>query len=241
MVVSFVRAFGHIWQAPILGFTLLLPVLSALIWFGLALAIYMLFGASLEGALASISWLEGFRQLFEGVGLTLGGTVTVVILILLFAPLVYWTSLILLAVLALPWILRFLRPRYPQAFSNTSSMALLSTWRISAKIFLKATPAYGLLLVFAWVPGLFVVGNFILSAWVNAHFLAVEVLGEVTDEAEMSEIMNKHRTSLFLMGCGLMALLLVPVVQLITPVFGGLWFSHYLLAQVEHRRSQGRG
>lgn len=237
-VLSFFRAFRDLWQKTIFGFTLAVPAVAVIIWLAIAGVLLSVFSGQIENTLMGISWLSGLRDSFAALGLSLSTALILILLFFLFAPLVYWTSLIVFSLIALPWIMRYLRPKYPLAFREHQSLAMISTWRWSAKVFLKATPLYAVLLATAWMPGVFVVGNFILGAWVNAHFLAIEILCEVTAESEMRDLMIERRENLFLMGCVLMALLMIPIVQLVVPVFGGLWFAHDLLAEIERRRAR---
>lgn len=236
MLLSFLRAFSDLFRRQTLIFILAIPLLSGIVWLALASAAVASWGPGLTDWLTRLQWFATVESWLSGIGISMGPLVLFLVVLVLIFPLVYWTALIVMAFFALPWIMSLLKTRYPTAFVNRAGTSLISTWKFSAKIFLKATPAYGVLLALSWIPGVFVIGNFVLGAIVNAYFISIEILGEILPEGEMRTFLEEHRGRLLLMGAGLMLLLAIPFLQLITPVFAGLWFSHYILAEVDRRK-----
>ncbi|PWU19529.1 MAG: hypothetical protein C5B49_05595 [Bdellovibrio sp.] len=235
-MISFLRSLRDLFHPRILAFVALIPILSALVWLVLGILLFFFFGDRLDQGLAHFAFLQSLRETLMSWGLSLGGILTAVLLMVICLPLIYWTSLLLMSFLALPYIILLLRPTYPLAFS-AGTRARGAALRLSILVFVKAVVIYFLLLLLFWQPHLFAIGNGILGAWVNASFLAIEVLGEVCSPAEMKVILQRNRWRNLAMGFLLMGLLTIPIIQWITPVFGGLWFAHQILAQVHRQRS----
>lgn len=216
-----------------------MPLLSFVVWSVVGVLIFKTLGPQIDGFIQNTEWLSHLRT-----NLTLAAILEVsadfiagLLLMVLLFPLVVWTSLVLTAAFAMPWILRLLRPMYPTAFQSRTRVSLVSTWLVSLRIFAKVVPLYFLLLLLAWIPQVYLIGTFILSAWVNAYFMSVEVLSELTDEQTLRKWIRSHRTPLFAMGAMTVLLLFVPFIQWITPVFAGLWIAHYVLAHFARERA----
>lgn len=215
-----------------IGFVIVIPLITSILWILAGVFSFQILGSQIESSLQGIQWLSEIRESLLSWGVSLGSVITILIFLFLLFPLINWTSIVLMAAIALPWILKMLRDEYPQAYETDQHLSLASTWKLSARIFFKAIPLYLILLMLAWIPQLFLIGNFVLGAWVNAYFITAEVLSDISDEFTLKTWIRDHRISLFVMGCGTMALLAVPILQWITPVFAGLWFAHYILHDV---------
>ncbi len=236
MLSSFFKACLDLFRPRILGFVIVVPLVSAVLWFVSAYFLFQLLGPQIENYIQGIEWLSNLGTSFLSFGIVLGSALSILVLLFLIFPLTVWTSIVLMAVFAMPWILRALRPQYPMAFQTDARVSILTTWNITMRVFLLAIPIYIVLMLLAWVPYIYVLGTFILSAWVNAYFISAEILSEVMSASEMRTWIRERRMSLFMIGCSMVALLFVPIVQWITPVFGGLWFAHFILAEISQSR-----
>lgn len=159
----------------------------------------------------------------------------ILVLLLLMLPMVYWTSLLMMSFLALPVILRILKPLYPRSFESKKSPGIFHSLVYLVRVFGMALLLYGCLVLLLWVPSVYAVGTFVLGAWVNAQFLSLEILNEFVDSQNLKALLREHRKSILIMGALLMLLLGVPFVQLVTPIFGGLWFTHWWLQLLENK------
>lgn len=230
MIDSAVKSIFDLFRPKVLGLLFGIPFLALALW----LALGWFLTPFLQGWLAQALVAWDLQQIFQDAG----AFVLVLLLLILLFPLVYWTSLILMSILALPYILKFLRARYPLSFTPQGS-GIVSGWSSMVKVFAIAVPLYIGLLFFIWLPMVYAVGTFILGAWVNYHFLSLEILSEFVGPAKAKELLRQNRTELWIMGGGLVFLLGVPFIQLITPVFAGLWFSHWWLKKLSSLRDAG--
>ncbi len=230
MLTSALRAFSDLFRPKILALVLIVPVLALFIWVIGGFLLVPLLRAPLQDLLVYLQ-----------VSQEIGSFIFTVILILLLFPLVYWTSLILLSFLALPFILKILKPQYPRALNTPEKVGLIAGGGLMLRVFSVAVPLYLLLLLTIWLPWVYAVGAFVLGAWVNVQFLSLEILSELVDKKTTTALMKQHRKTLWIMGFGLMFLLSVPLLQLITPVFGGLWFTHWWLQQLSNSGSSRFG
>lgn len=231
MINSAVKAFIDLFRPRILFLVIGVPLLAVGLWGISGFLLFPWMQSGLQSLLVAWNVESFFNETFGSLAAeSLGSGILLVILLILLLPLIYWTSLILLSTLALPWIIRTLKPRYPALQQLGQGMGAVAGWAIMFRVFMIAVPLYILLLMLIWLPPVFPVGTFILGAWVNSYFLSLEILSEMVDRKTMTKLMKKHRVSIWLMGAALMFLLGVPFLQLITPVFAGLWFTHWWLA-----------
>lgn len=223
MIDSAVKSVFDLLKPKMLFLLFGIPFLALGVW----VALGWFLTPYLQGWLSQAMVAWELQQLLQDAG----AVVLILLLLVLLFPLVYWTSLILMSMFALPYILSFLRPRYALPFQSQGS-GLVGSWSSMLKIFSIAVPLYILLLFFIWMPIVYAVGTFILGAWVNYHFLSLEILSEFVSQKKSRELLRENQVELWVMGAGLVVLLGVPFIQLITPVFAGLWFSHWWLKKL---------
>lgn len=222
-----------------MAFVIVVPFISFFLWSVIGVSVFRSIEPYVEKFIHSTDWLSSLSTNLNLITILeySADVVTALILILLLFPLVVWTSLVFTAAFAMPWILRMLKPMYPNAFRSPTRVSLLSTWKVSLKVFIKVVPLYFILLLLAWIPSVYLIGTFILTAWVNSYFMAVEVLSELTDEATLRNWIKNHRSELFSMGAVTVLMLIVPLLQWIVPVFAGLWIAHYILSSFSRERA----
>lgn len=223
MVDSAVRSTFDLLRPRVLALLVGLPFVALILWIGIG----WLAGPYLQNWLAATMTAWELQPLLQDAG----SLVLIVLLLILLFPLVYWTSLVLVSIFALPYILRFLKPQYPKV-PAVSGGELIGSWTSMLKVFVVAVPLYILLLFLIWLPFVYAVGTFVLGAWVNYQFLSLEILSEFVDRQKARELIKKNQLELWIMGGGLVFLLGVPFIQMITPVFAGLWFSHWWLKKL---------
>lgn len=222
MIEAFFKAAFDLVRPKIIFFVFGLPILATLLWVGIGFFSFDFFHHLFLQAASRWEFSADW-----------GTAVIALLMFLLGLPLIYWTALGLMAVFALPVILKILKPQYPGLPSQ--GLSLHSSLRLMFKIVLVLIPIYCLLLFLFWVPFVFIGGTFVLGAWVNSYFLSLEILSEYCDQATIQSSMKKYQVQTWAMGAALMFLLSIPVFGLLTPVFGGLWFSHFWLAKISSR------
>lgn len=158
------------------------------------------------------------------------------LLVLLFIPLVFVTSAILVSLLALPLMLdrvaatdyQDLEQRRGGTIAGSIVNALWATC-----LFLVAV----VLTLPLWlIPGLGLVLSVMLAAWLNQRCYRYDALMNHADAAEMRAVARARRGDMYLLGVGSGVLAYVPFLNLIVPAFTGLAFVHYLLEALRAAR-----
>jgi hypothetical protein len=76
-----------------------------------------------------------------------------------------------------------------------------------------------------------------LAGYLNSRIFRYDALAEHATPEEYRQIIERCGTSLYGLGCVASAMQLVPLVNLITPVYSGLSFIHFGLAELERLRA----
>lgn len=142
------------------------------------------------------------------------------------------TVLVAVAVLAMPVLVDAVARRDFQGLARRKG----GTWLGSA---MNATFAIALYLVL-WVlclvllslPPLYLTVSLLLSAWVNQRLFRYDALSEHADASEMGEVLRRARRKLLLLGLVLAPLSLIPLVNLIAPMYAGIAFAYLCLAEL---------
>lgn len=178
-----------------------------------------------------VPWIDavGLRQA--------GALLTVVIALLLLAPLLLLISMLLVSVLATPWVLAHLqRRRYPalairggwtflQGLGVALSALLLFALGYLLTVPLWLIPIAGLLVPWFW------------WGWLTARVLRFDTLATHADAEERALLIRRHSGHYLLLGLLLSALNAVPPLFLITPVLSILAFGHFSLGALEALRA----
>lgn len=214
---------------PVILWTLFIPtVISFTFW----LVIYLLFAAgwvSVMSAfmqdLAPVLWLQNLLEMnFAGATHVLA----IVILILLFLPLAYFSTVVLVSLFAMPVIIKFLRRRYYSELISHGTAFWASLWNTLVHSFM-------FLLLFAvtlplWlVPGLQILIPILLTASLNRRIFSFDALSDVATSQEIKSFIKENKGSLFGLGLILGIFSYIPFIGFLVPVFGGLAYGHFCL------------
>jgi uncharacterized protein involved in cysteine biosynthesis len=157
-------------------------------------------------------------------------------LYLMSIPLALVTAMLLLEMVALPFILdRIAKQEYPELERRHGGSQWHSV-RNTLVSFAIAAAALVLTLPLWLLPGAGIVVSLSLSAWLNYRSFRYDVLMNHADAQELSALPRAHRAQLLLMAAGAGLLTLVPVVNLLSVPFSGLSFAHYLLHALARAR-----
>lgn len=161
-----------------------------------------------------------------------------VALYLVSIPLALATALLLVELVALPFILdRVARTDYPRLeprHGGTQWQSLRNTlvsFAIAAAVAVASLPLWLL-------PGAGVIVSLGLSSWLNYRSFRYDVLMKHADPRELCALPAEHRGRLLLLSFGAATLTLVPGLNLLAVPFAGLAFTHYLLAALERSRAR---
>ncbi|MDO8314659.1 MAG: EI24 domain-containing protein [Rugosibacter sp.] len=164
----------------------------------------------------------------------------VFLLLAAFAMLIYLTSLLLVAVFALPYLINYVAARdYPDLVrhgENAFWRSLANTLAAGGVFLFGGLLSLPLLLI----PGVVLVLPLFWTAWLNQRTFRVDALIEHATAAEITQLVKAKKSSFYLAGTGCALLAHVPLLQLLAPVFTALVFVHLGLAALrEQRRLQG--
>lgn len=154
------------------------------------------------------------------------------------ATLTYFTALFLVAVVALPMMINQVATRdYPDLVrhgENAFLGSLGNTLSAGAVFLFGGMLSLPLLLL----PGALLIIPLLWAAWLNQRTFAFDSLAEHATRAELSQLIQKRQSTLYLAGLGSAALAHVPLLQLFAPAFTALAFVHFGLSALRQKRQQ---
>ncbi len=259
MLDAFWRAVAYCLHPKVMLLSLLPLVLAAALSGGLA---YFYWEAAVQGLRATLeSWLivDSLLRWLGSIGGESFRTVLVpIIIIALAVPLIVMTSLVLVALLMTPALVKLVaRRRFPQLERKHGAAFWQSViWSLGCTL---AALVVLVLSVPLWlVPPLVMILPPLIWGWLTFRVFAFDVLAEHASKAERQQLLREHRMPLLVMGvvCGylgaapslvwalgvitvvLWPLLVVVTVWIYTLVFAfaALWFTHYALAALQQLR-----
>jgi CysZ protein len=152
-----------------------------------------------------------------------------VALYLMSVPFALVTTILILEVVALPFMLEHVARREYPALARRHGGSLRGSLRntlvsfgIAAVLALATLPAW-------LIPGAGAIISIALSSWLNYRSFRYDVLMSHADAAELAALPRAHRPQLLAIAIGTGLLALVPLVNLLSAPLAGLAFAHYLL------------
>jgi CysZ protein len=223
------RATRDLGRGDILWHALWPPLLAFFAWAGVAWLSWLPLAAWLLDKLPAWSWLAW-----------LGPYLVHVVLAVCFAPLIYATALLLVAVVALPRMMAIVAARdYPDVSRQASAASafvdsLANTVAASAVFIVGWLATLPLLLV----PGGLLVLPLLWSAWLNQRTFRFDVLAEHATADERSIVIGQERPRFRLAGIASALVAHVPIVNLLAPAFAALLFTHLGLSALRRLRTK---
>jgi len=164
------------------------------------------------------------------------------LILIMLVPLVQLTALLILSTFGMPAMVEHVAARsYPGLERRKGGGLAGSLWNGvvalcgMALLFLVSIP-------FWLFPPLWPTIPVAILGWVNQRVLRYDALAEHADAAEMRQVFDGRRPSLYLLGLVLALMAYIPFVGFFAPVLFGLSFIHYLLAALEvHREAPIEG
>lgn len=201
---------------PLAALTLAWLVVGFFTWSAVTGAIARLFGGDDPGAFSAFS-------------------ANVIATLLWFAG-VLVSNLLLVAIIAMPVIVRVVAARDFQdlhrlhggTFAGSLANAVVSLgvfvaiWLVS----LLALP----------LPPVFLFLSLANAAWLNSRLFRYDALAEHADRAELRKIIGATRGRMFLLGLCLAPLSLIPLVNFVAPLYAGIAFAYLALEELARRR-----
>ncbi len=167
----------------------------------------------------------------------LGEWIPALVALLLVVPVMFATAVVLVAVLAMPVVIRHLGGGTYRDVSQRGSMSIAaSVWNALSTSLLFAA-GYVASLPLWLIPPLALIVPWLWWSWLTARVMRFDSLVEHASPAERRETIVARRREYFLLALLVTALNYIPPLFLITPVLSALAFSHYSLAVLREQRS----
>lgn len=158
------------------------------------------------------------------------------ILIMLLLPVIYVTALVITAVFVMPMMVNHVAKRsYPELKRLRGGSATGSVWNSLLAISIYC---FGWILVLPlWLFSPFaIVLPVILFAYLNQRLFRYDALAEHATREEFEQIIERSTGKLYLLGAATGLLQFVPLLNLFLPIYIGLAFIHFCLADLKRLR-----
>lgn len=219
---------------------LVVPLLVAIVfWIVSALLVWTPLTGWLQGWLFGSGFMERFADWAAGYGLgALREWIPALIALLLLVPLMFATAVVLIAVFAMPAVIRFLAGgRYRDVARGGSLAVAASAWNaVSASLLFVL--GYLVSLPLWLIPPLALIVPWLWWSWLTARTMRFDSLAEHASSEERRIAIALHRREYFLLALLVTALNYVPPLFLVTPVLSALAFGHYSLALLREQRQR---
>jgi CysZ protein len=231
------RGFKSLLTPKMLVLTLWPMLLALLFWGGLA----WLFWDQWAGALTEIARQNGIEdRLLQWGFVWLAHWLVVALLMSMLLPAVYVSSLVFTAVFAMPVMLKFVVARdYPDLEMKHGGTLLGSVWN-SLLVVVIYLLLWIITLPFWLVPFGVIVMPVLLSAYLNQRLFPYDALMDHASRDEFRQIQQRSRGGLFGLGAILGFAHYIPILNFFTPIYIGLAYIHFCLAQLQRLRAEQR-
>ena len=234
MTEALAKATRDFFTARMLGLVLWPLLGSVLLW---SLLGYF-FWHNLVGGLQNLASVPALKNLLGDSVLHVVSEFSVAIaLLLIVPPMVQATALLITATVAMPLMVEFVAQRdYPQLERRKGGSVAGSVWNA-----LAATLVYLLLWLVTlplWLFGIpAIVLPVLLNGWLNDRLFRYDALAEHASRDEYALLRSRAGSRFYLLGCVASLIQLVPLLNLIAPVYSGLCFIHFGCAALLRLRS----
>lgn len=232
VLVTVGRAARDLVRPELLLHALWPPVAAFVLWAGIALFLWQPAAAWIIAELPDWSWLNW-----------LGPWLAHLAVLFIFAPLVYFTVLLLVAVFALPRMMTIIAARdYPDVSRQSSTeMALLGS--------VANTLVAGIIYITGWlltlplllIPGALFVLPLLWTAWLNQRTFRFDALAEHAQPEERSQLVVREKGNLYAAGFLSAVAAYIPLLNLLSPAFAALLFVHLCLDALRRLRNEQGG
>jgi hypothetical protein len=233
VVIALVEAFWSLTQPKMLALVLWPVLASAVLWTVTAVIFWGRWAAALTRLLQSETLA---KRIGDGASGAISHSLVILILIALLFLAAYLTTLLITAIFTMPAIVNHVAEKEYFDLERMKGGNLLGS--LSNTAIAIALYAIGWVLTLpTWLfPPLAIVLSVILTAYLTQRLFRYDALAEHASQDEIGEIIEGSSRKLYLLG-GIAGLLqLVPVINLLSPVYVGLAFTHFCLAELRDLR-----
>lgn len=216
---------------PGMLFHALWPVIVSMLGWGLlAQAVWAPARARVQAGFPDWAWLSGGWW---------SDWIANIFLLMAFAPLVYFTTLMLLAAFALPRMMNVVAASdYPDLVRQGRGAfwrSILNTL-VAGSIFVVG---WLLTLPFLLIPGVLLIMPFFWLAWINQRTFRFDALAEHATPPEHARIVRGGRSLLYTAGAVSALVAHIPIINFLAPAWTALLFVHLCLMRLRLERREG--
>ncbi|MBU1691991.1 MAG: EI24 domain-containing protein [Gammaproteobacteria bacterium] len=231
---ALLKALKSLFQPKMLALVLWPVVLATILWGGLAFFFWSDWVAGLQGLIdhAAVHDFLGRHEL-SWVARAAATTLAFMVLV----PLGVVTALLIAAVVAMPYMVRFVAERdYPGMAMKRGGTMMGSIWNGLAGVFVFAV--LWLLALPLWLFGPFaLLVPVFLSAYLNQRLFRYDALADHASREEYQQVVERAGGRMYVLG-GLLGLVqFVPFLNLLLPIYIGLAYIHFCLAELHALRT----
>jgi CysZ protein len=208
----------------VLALVLLPLIAAALLWGAMAWAFLAPVAAAVTAWLASLG-LDGQLAL-------VAAAAGHVVAFALFTVAAGALALAAIAVLAAPVFVRVVEERAFPGLTRARGGTLAGGLANAAVTLAVWLPLWLVTLPLLLVPLVGVPASLLLAAWLNQRLFRYDALAEHASAEERRAVFRSARWRLYLLGLIVAPLALLPVVNLVAPLYAGLAFTHLCLAEL---------
>ncbi|MBI5901154.1 MAG: EI24 domain-containing protein [Rhodocyclales bacterium] len=223
------RSLRDLSRGEVLWHALWPPLLALALWATLGFAFWSDAHALMTRLLPQLPW-TGWEWVARWAG--------VFLLLAALVALTYITATMLVAIFALPLLLRLVAQRdYPELGRHGENVfwASLGNTLAAGAIFLVGSLV---LLPLLLIPGMLLVLPLLWAAWLNQRTFRFDALAEHATAAELGRIVGGNRRNFWLAGLVTAGAGYLPLVNLLVPAFTALVFVHLGLAALRRLRHE---
>lgn len=206
------------------------PIVSMLGWGLLAQSVWAPARERVQASFPDWGWLSGGWW---------SDWIANIFLLMAFAPLVYFTTLMLLAAFALPRMMTVIADSdYPDLVrqGRGALVGSIVNTLVAGSIFVVG---WLLTLPFLLIPGVLLVMPFFWLAWINQRTFRFDALAEHATPPERTRIVREARGPLYLGGAISALVAHIPIINFLAPAWTALLFVHLCLMRLRLERKEG--
>jgi hypothetical protein len=216
---------------------------------------------AVRGAFESWELLDALFQWLQKIGMSgLKSVLAPMVVILLVTPLLVIVSLVAVAVLMAPAMLKLVARRRFPVLEMRRGGSFAGSLFVSLSATLVALVALVVSIPFWLIPPVVLVVPPLIWGWLTYRIMSYDMLADHASQEERRSIVRQHRLVLLAMGIlagylgaapsllWISGVMFVALAPLLAPVaiwvytlvfaFSALWFAHYLLAALQQHRSE---
>lgn len=229
VINAFGRAARDLTRGEVLWHALWPPLVAALLWAIVAFLVWADGIAAMSRIIPELPW-SGWEWISRWAAMFL--------LLAAFATLTYLTALGLVAVVALPLLIKLIAGRdYPDLVRRGENVfwgSLINTLAAGVVFLVGGLLSLPLLLI----PGVVLVLPLAWTAWLNQRTFRFDALAEHATPAEMKQLLAEQRGGFLGAGIGSALVSYIPLLQVLAPTFTAVVFVHLGLGALRRLRGE---